>query len=137
MHAGDRVRPESCFIGKDEWAGVQSRQPLAPGTGFHKGGGGHPDAIILGGGRVADCPKPLIEGPVGIRGQSQAVGGVVILAEPEGLDVGGLNHDGPRGGGEGPAGESASEGIAGKDLVPKTSRAAGLAGGLGLWRFIQ
>lgn len=129
--------PESCFIGKDQRAGVQSREPLSPGAGFHKGGGGHPDAIILGGGRVADCPKPLIEGPVGIRGQSQTVGGVVILAEPEGLDVGGLNHDGPRGGCERSAGESASEGIAGKDLVPKTGRAAGLAGGLGSWRLIQ
>ena len=77
MHAGDRVGSESRFIGKDERASVQSREPLAPGAGFHKGGGGHPDAIILGGGRVADCPKPLIEGPVGIRGQSQAVGGVI------------------------------------------------------------
>jgi len=137
VHAGDRVGPESCFIGKDQRAGVQSREPLAPGTGFHKGGGGHPYAIIFGGGRVADCPEPFIKSPVGIGGQSQAVGGVVILAEPEGLDVGGLNHDGPRGGREGPTGESAGEGVTGKDLVPKAGRAAGLAGGLGLWRLIQ
>lgn len=71
---------------------------------------------------------------MGIRRKGQAVGGMVILAKPKRFDMGGLNHHGAGGGGERSAGEGTGKGVAGKNLVPETGRAAGLSRGLGLFR---
>lgn len=86
--------------------------------------------IILGRGGVVDGPEPLIKGPVCVRRQCEAVGGMVILAKPKWLNVSGLNHHGARSGGERPACEGTGKAVAGKNLVPETGRAAGLPGGL-------
>ena len=71
---------------------------------------------------------------MGIRRKGEAVGGMVILAKPKRLNVSGLNHHGPGSGGERSAGEGTGKGVAGKNLVPETGRAAGFSCGLGLLR---
>ena len=75
-------------------------------------------------------PEPLIKGPVCVRRECEAVGRVVISGEAEWFDMGGLDHDGSRGGGERPTRESAGEGVAREDFVAKAGGAAGVAGGL-------
>jgi hypothetical protein len=65
-----------------------------------------------------------------VWGECEAVGGVVISGEAEWFDMGGLDHDGSRGGGERPTRESAGEGVAREDFVAESRRTAGLSGGL-------
>jgi hypothetical protein len=65
-----------------------------------------------------------------VRREREAVGRMVISGESEWFDMGGLDHDGSRGGGEGAARKSAGEGVARKDFVAKSCGTAGLPGDL-------
>lgn len=114
------------MIGKDEGFLVHGGKPLAPGAGLHKRTGRNLNEVLFRRVGVFDCPKAFIEGPVGIGCKGEAVGGVVISGEAERFDMGGLDHDGSRGGGEGATRESAGEGVAREDFVAKSCGTAGL-----------
>lgn len=51
---------------------------------------------------------------------------MVISGEAEWFDMGGLDHDGSRGGGEGATRESAGEGVAREYLIAESGGASGL-----------
>ena len=109
---------------------VHDGKPLAPGAGLHKRACGNLNEVLFGGVGVFDCPKAFIKGPVCVRRECEAVGRVVISGEAEWFDMGGLDHDGSRGGGEGATRESAGEGVAREDFVAESRRTAGLPGSL-------
>ena len=105
---------------------VHGGKPLATGAGLHKRACGNLNEVLFRRVGVFDCPKAFIEGPVCVWGECEAVGGVVISGEAEWFDMGGLDHDGSRGGGEGATRESAGEGVAREDFVAKSCGTAGL-----------
>ena len=105
---------------------VHGGKPLAAWAGLHKRACGNLNEVLFRRVGVFDCPKTFIKGPVCVRGECEAVGGVVILGEAEWFDMGGLDHDGSRGGGERPTRESAGEGVAREDFVAETGGASGL-----------
>lgn len=101
-------------------------KPLAAGAGLHKRACGNLNKVLFRRLGVFDCPKTFIKGPVCVRRECEAVGWVVISGEAEWFDMGGLDHDGSRGGGEGATRESAGEGVAREDFVAKSCGTAGL-----------
>ena len=105
---------------------VHGGKPLAAWAGLHKRACGNLNEVLFRRVGVFDCPKAFIEGPVCVWSECEAVGGVVISGEAEWFDMGGLDHDGSRGGGEGATRESAGEGVAREDFVAKSCGTAGL-----------
>lgn len=132
--AGGGIGAEGGLIGKDERLVVHGGKPLAAGAGLHKRTGRNLNEVLFCRVGVFDCPKAFIEGPVCVWGECEAVGGVVISGEAEWFDMGGLDHDGSRGGGERATRESAGEGVAREDFVAESRRTAGLPGYLSFLR---
>ena len=124
--ASGRVRTQAGFRGKDEGLVVHGGKPLTAGTGLHKRACGNLNEVLFRRVGVFDCPKAFIKGPVCVRRECEAVGRVVISGEAEWFDMGGLDHDGSRGGSEGATRESAGEGVAREDFVAKSCGTAGL-----------
>ena len=56
--------------------------------------GGDAHKVFFRGSGVRYAPESFVEGPMGVRGEGEAVSRVVILGQTEGFDVGGLNHNG-------------------------------------------
>ncbi len=132
--AGAGVWAQDGFRGKDEGLVVHGGKPLAAGTRLHKRTGRNLNEVLFRRVGVFDCPKTFIKGPVCVRRECEAVGRVVISGEAEWFDMGGLDHDGSRGGGEGATCESAGEGVAREDFVAESCGTAGLPGGLSFLR---
>ena len=107
---------------------VHGGKPLAAGARLHKRTGRNLNEVLFRRVGVFDCPKTFIKGPVCVRRECEAVGRMVISGEAEWFDMGGLDHDGSRGGGEGATCESAGEGVAREDFVAKSCGTAGLPG---------
>jgi len=109
---------------------VHCGKPLAAGARLHKRACRNLNEVLFCMVGVFDCPKAFIKGPVCVRRECEAVGRMVISGKSEWFDMGGLDHDRSRGGGEGATRESAGEGVAREDFVAKSCGTASLPSGL-------
>ena len=103
---------------------------MPTGARLHKRACGNLNKVLFRRVGVFDCPKTFIKGPVCVRRECEAVGRVVISGEAEWFDMGGLDHDGSRGGGERATRKGTGKRVAREDFVAEPRRTAGLSGGL-------
>lgn len=111
--------------GEVEWAVGVGDQAQGVGAGFGEAGLGDEDCSV-----GVDGPQALVEAPVGVLAESEAVGEFVVAASGPGVDVGGVDDAGAFGGHAAQAGEGTGEAVPGDHLHGEPGAAAFPLGGL-------